>query len=98
MALGEAGAGIQSSICLAPTVAAEGGHDVDPHDKGPAHKPPTCPLCQAAHAIGGFVPPSAAVVISGVRYGFIPYIPTDTAPPRLVFRSNAQPRGPPAAI
>jgi hypothetical protein len=56
---GEAGFGESRNLCLAPgSIPAP----ADNPGKAPAHHMPACALCQAAHAIGGFAPPSTPML------------------------------------
>jgi hypothetical protein len=49
-----------SNLCLAPGSAPVAPSD---RDKAPHHQMPACAICQAVHAIGGFAPPAAPVVV-----------------------------------
>ena len=93
MALGQYLADSEQNLCLSGA-----GSPISPDDKGPAHKLPTCPICQAAHAIGGFVPPNLAKLALPLRYAIVSTVLLDIAAPRPLVRAAAQPRGPPFLI
>ncbi|HVJ55804.1 MAG TPA: DUF2946 family protein [Aliidongia sp.] len=61
----------------------------------PAHKPPPCPLCQALHFMGGYLPPIALLVpMPGCTAGAaLANPPTGTAP--LWTAYEGRPRAPP---
>ena len=93
LALGQYLADTENNLCLNST-----GSPASPDDKGPAHKRPTCPICQAAHAIGGFVPPDLAKLDLPLRYATVSAVLPDAPAPRRLVRMAAQPRGPPLPI
>ncbi len=98
MAMAVPGFGDAANMCLAP-VTARGDHHPGDHDNGPAHQMPTCAICQAVHAIGGFAPPSAAAALlirADVQIGFDAVQAASIPKPPV--RGNAQPRAPPVQI
>jgi hypothetical protein len=82
-------------LCLAPgsLPPAPGGTD-----RAPVHHMPACAICQAVHAIGGFAPPAAPVIVARLSE---PALPTPVEPvtpaSRPQFRVQ-QPRGPPTLV
>ena len=82
-----------ANLCLAST-----GALVQPGmpDKVPVRHLPTCAICQAVHAIGGFQPPSAPALVAS------DFAPVDFSPPAPMsapvrpMLSDQQPRAPPA--
>jgi hypothetical protein len=90
LALGQYLSDTEHNLCLGGA-----GSPASPDDKGPAHKLPTCPICQAAHAIGGFVPPNLAEFDLPLHYAIVSAVFLDAPVPRRMARVVAQPRGPP---
>jgi len=89
-----AGLAVAQHLCHTPG-------DTTPDDPG---KPPLdhlqcCALCLAAHAIGGFVPPSAPAVAGDRDYGIAaPIEVTLVLPQQRAILRQQQPRAPPLLI
>jgi len=80
-------------ICLAQRSSAPDRSGDPTHT--PSQKLPPCPICQALHMLGSFVPPTNAVLVEGPPSGD-PGVITFWAP--LIARtlaSTSQPRAPP---
>jgi Protein of unknown function (DUF2946) len=92
LAMGQYLADTGHNLCLSST-----GSPANP-DKGPVHKLPACPICQAAHAIGGFVPPDLTELDLPLRYAIVSAVLLDVPVPRRLARIAAQPRGPPSPV
>jgi hypothetical protein len=59
---------------------------------------PACAICQAVHAIGGFAPPAAPVIVARLSE---PALPTPVEPVTPASRPHfrvQQPRGPPTLV
>lgn len=67
--------------------------------KAPAHKTPSCPICQGLQLLsGGFVPP-AIVGVAPVAFAAAIYIFTERIfPSRPLFAPQARPRAPPELV
>jgi len=83
------------NICIA---AAPGTITPGDHDKSPAPKSGDCPICQAVHAIGGFVPPVGPVLTAASISDVSPLIPTAISVPLRRSYAAAQPRAPPVGV
>jgi hypothetical protein len=83
------------NICIA---AAPGTITPGDHDKSPAPASRDCALCQAIHAIGGFVPPVAPVIAAAPTRDVSPIIPTAISVPLRRSYAAAQPRAPPTPV
>jgi hypothetical protein len=93
LALGQSLAATDHNLCQGSA-----GAPRDSDHKGPIHKVPTCPICQAVHAIGGFPPPTAVMLKSSFPYAIVVAVVTDNSAPRRLARVAAQPRGPPLPV
>jgi hypothetical protein len=87
------GADLARSLCLAPGSTTP----ADPA-KSPAHHLPGCAICMAAHAIGGFVPPTAPVIAIGRDHGFAVPASALIFLPRQWLHIRQQPRAPPILV
>ncbi len=85
------------NICIAP-VTAPGTITPGDHDKSPVPTSRDCALCQAIHAIGGFVPPVAPILAAASIGDVAPIIPTAISVPLRRSYTAAQPRAPPAGV
>ncbi len=83
------------NICFAPATAP--GTPAN-HDKSPAPTSRDCALCQAVHAIGGFVPPVVPVLAAASISDVLPIIPTGFSVPLRRSYAAAQPRAPPVQV
>jgi hypothetical protein len=98
MALGQAAFGVTGSMCLAPGGEPVGSEPAGPGDKSPIHKLPVCPICQAAHAIGGYISPTVSTVSVPRAFETAAYRPAPLSSPALWPRISGQPRAPPVKI
>jgi hypothetical protein len=82
-----------NGLCVAPgsTSPAPGAPN-----KAPAHQIPPCALCQAVHAIGGFAPPPAPVVIATTTVPTVFIAVLTEFTPAQPAHSSQQPRAPPS--
>jgi hypothetical protein len=85
------------NICIA-AVTPPGTTTPGDHDKSPTPKSSDCALCQAIHAIGGFVPPVAPVLAAASIGDVAPIIPTGFSVPLRRSYDAAQPRAPPVRV
>jgi hypothetical protein len=83
------------NFCFAPGT---GDHQpADPH-KAPANHTPPCPICQAMHAVGGFVPAAAPSPVVTGNFEIADLFPQLESSGRSQPRETAQARAPPVKI
>jgi len=97
MALAGATDNVVGGFDLAKNLCVVPGHNApEGPGKTPAHQLPDCAICQAVHAIGGFVPPVVpALTASSVHEIAFAAFAYSIAPQRWA-HSSQQPRAPPS--
>lgn len=80
-------------------ICGSGGHADNDQGKDPAHKSPSCPICQSLHLWGGGVLPPEGVVVADMALAAAAYF---TAASdfflNLATAPQARPRAPPAFV
>jgi len=75
------------------------GHTNNDQGKDPAHKLPSCPICQSLHLLGGGVMPPDAAVVADIPFVTATYDFVDSDfLLKLTIIPQARPRAPPSLV